>query len=121
MKPIKVYVMDMDRLPGTILTSLMRETDDIEVVFGGEDPDSMTEPRTLDELTLELERHAPDVVLVALREHHRLEAVKELLRARVLLLAERGRSVLCYQLTPDSRSMGEMSADAFLATIRGTS
>lgn len=117
-RPIRVYVVGMDRLPRTILTSLLESEGEIEVILDEETGEAGDDPRTAAELIERLEERKPDVVIVGAGDSRRLEALVALLQTRVLLLADRGKRIYCSQLHPVSRVVGEISPDELLSLIR---
>lgn len=114
---IRVYVVDVDRLPRTILTSLLESRDEIEVIVD-EEADEAGRRRRMAELIDRLRDRSPDVVIVGAGDPDRLEALVALLQTRVLVLADRGKRVYCSQLRPVSRVVGEITPDEFLSLIQ---
>lgn len=120
--PVRVYVAGGGRLPRSILDALSRSKDDIEIVGGIEpDPDaSLGGPDlALGQLLTEVKRLRPDVMILVGREVD-LDAVKQLLDTRILLLEARGKQLFTFRLVAEGAQEEDVSADQFLSLVRGS-
>lgn len=118
MRPVRVYIVNVDRLPRTILTALLTCRDDIEVIQETESAEDVYGCSSVVELLGRIRAHAPDVVIVGVENLRRLKEFEPLAGMRLLLLTERGKSVHFYQLTSETGMVREISPEQLISMIR---
>lgn len=114
----RVLLAGLDRLPRTLLTSLLNPVPGLDVVVR-EEIEDVAPPGTVGELIHWLERIGPDVVVLGASDSVSLGTLRRVLASRVILVRNRGRVLHCYQLEPRQATAREASPRELLAMVSG--